>query len=116
MQENLITRADLKQWSSSFFFRETEQEILGFSIICIRNALVIGHNPLNLQWAQVLIIHNQALIALSLDEIKRAVGSKYIFYGNGRLNACIKENFICLIQKKDCVVFVKDFRPISLTT
>lgn len=37
------------------------------------------------------------------------------FYDNGRLNAFIQENFICLIQKED-VVHVKDFRPISLAT
>lgn len=31
------------------------------------------------------------------------------------LNACIKENFICLIQKNESAVFVKEFRPINLT-
>ena len=38
------------------------------------------------------------------------------FHRNGRLNACIQENFICLVQKKENVTLVKDFRPISLTT
>lgn len=38
------------------------------------------------------------------------------FYENGKLNSCITENFICLIQKKEDAVLVKDFRPISLTT
>lgn len=38
------------------------------------------------------------------------------FYKNGRLNACIKENFICLVQKKEAASFVKDFQPISLIT
>lgn len=38
------------------------------------------------------------------------------FYGNGKLNSCVKGNFICLIQKKEDAVLVKDFRPISLTT
>lgn len=38
------------------------------------------------------------------------------FFENGRLNACTQENFICLIQKKEDVVQVNDFRPISLTT
>ena len=38
------------------------------------------------------------------------------FYENGRLNACVKENFICLIRKKEDAVRIKDFRPISLTT
>ena len=38
------------------------------------------------------------------------------FYENGRLNACVKENFICLIKKKEDAVRVKDIRPINLTT
>lgn len=38
------------------------------------------------------------------------------FYQNGKFNACIKEKFICLIQKKESAAFVKDFHPISLTT
>ena len=38
------------------------------------------------------------------------------FYENGRFNACVKENFICLFKKKEDAVRVKDFRPISLTT
>lgn len=38
------------------------------------------------------------------------------FYKDGRLNACVQENFICLIQKKELAVAVKDFRPINLTT
>jgi len=38
------------------------------------------------------------------------------FHINGRLNACIQENFICLVQKKDNATLVKDFRPINLTT
>ena len=38
------------------------------------------------------------------------------FHRNGRLDACIQENFICLVQKKENVTLVKDFRPISLTT
>lgn len=37
------------------------------------------------------------------------------FHINGKLNACIKENFICLIPKKEESQQVKDFRPISLT-
>ena len=37
-------------------------------------------------------------------------------YKYGRLNACIQENFICLIQKKEVAVAVKDYRPISLIT
>ena len=38
------------------------------------------------------------------------------FHKNGRLNACIQKNFICLVQKKENATLVKDFRPISLTT
>ncbi|KAA0038378.1 LINE-1 retrotransposable element ORF2 protein [Cucumis melo var. makuwa] len=38
------------------------------------------------------------------------------FYANGKLNACIMENFICLIKKKEDDLEVKDCRPISLTT
>ena len=38
------------------------------------------------------------------------------FFENGKLNSCIKENFICLIRKKEDAVRIKDFRPISLTT
>lgn len=38
------------------------------------------------------------------------------FFKNGTLNACIKENFICLIQKKKAATFVKDYRPIRLIT
>ena len=38
------------------------------------------------------------------------------FYENGRLNACVKENFICLIKKKEDAIRVKDFSPISPTT
>ena len=38
------------------------------------------------------------------------------FHNNGRLNACIKENFICLVQKKELALEMKDFRSISLTT
>ena len=38
------------------------------------------------------------------------------FYKNRKLNSCVQENFICLIQKKENAVEVKDFRPISLTT
>lgn len=38
------------------------------------------------------------------------------FYENGRLNSCVKENFICLIKKKEDATMVKHFRPISLTT
>lgn len=37
------------------------------------------------------------------------------FFKNGKLNVCLEENFICLIQKKDSAVLVKDFMPISLT-
>ncbi|KAA0043278.1 LINE-1 retrotransposable element ORF2 protein [Cucumis melo var. makuwa] len=37
------------------------------------------------------------------------------FHNNGRSNACVRENFICLIQKKEDVIHVKDFRLISLT-
>lgn len=36
------------------------------------------------------------------------------FYRNGHLNACLKENFICLLPKKELASKVKDFRPISL--
>lgn len=48
----------------------------------------------------------------------RAVFQKLFeeFHLNGKLNACIKENFICLIPKKVDSSKVKDFRPISLTT
>lgn len=35
------------------------------------------------------------------------------FYENGKLNACIKENFICLIPKKEDAVSVKDFSPLA---
>lgn len=38
------------------------------------------------------------------------------FYKNGRLNACVLENFICLIQRKKNAVLIKDFTPISQTT
>lgn len=38
------------------------------------------------------------------------------FYENGRLNSCVRENFIYLIQKKEDVVYVKDFKSINLTT
>ena len=38
------------------------------------------------------------------------------FHRNGKLNACIQENFICLIQKKEDAIHVRDFRLISLTT
>ena len=38
------------------------------------------------------------------------------FHINGKLNACIQENFICLVQKKENATLVKDFRPISPTT
>ena len=38
------------------------------------------------------------------------------FHLNGKLNACIKENFVCLIPKKEDSIHVKDYRPISLTT
>ena len=38
------------------------------------------------------------------------------FHSNGKLNACIKENFVCLIPKKEDSIHVKDYRPISLTT
>lgn len=38
------------------------------------------------------------------------------FYGNGKLNSCVKENFIWLTRKKEDAMLVKDFRPISLTT
>ena len=38
------------------------------------------------------------------------------FHKNGRLNTCIQENFICLVQKKDNASVTKDFGPISLTT
>lgn len=38
------------------------------------------------------------------------------FHINVKLNACIQENFICLIQKKEDVIHVRDFRLISLTT
>lgn len=38
------------------------------------------------------------------------------FQINGRLNACIQENFVFLVQKKENATLVKDFRPISLTT
>lgn len=38
------------------------------------------------------------------------------FYKNGRLNACVLENFLCLIQRKENAVLIKDFRPISQTT
>lgn len=37
-------------------------------------------------------------------------------FRNGKLNACIQENFICLIQKKEDVIHVRDLRPISRTT
>lgn len=32
------------------------------------------------------------------------------FYSNGKRNSCIKENFICLIPKKEDTVLVKDLR------
>lgn len=38
------------------------------------------------------------------------------FYKKDHINACLKENFICLIPKKEMVEQVKDFRPVSLTT
>ena len=38
------------------------------------------------------------------------------FHINGRLNTCIQENFICLVQKKENATLVKDFFPISLAT
>lgn len=38
------------------------------------------------------------------------------FYENGKLNSCVRENYICLIQKKEDAILVKDFVPISLTT
>ena len=37
------------------------------------------------------------------------------FHKNGRLNACIQENFTYLVQKKENAILVKDFHPISLT-
>lgn len=37
------------------------------------------------------------------------------FYNNGKLNSCVKENFICLIKKKEDVL-AKDVTPVSLTT
>ena len=37
------------------------------------------------------------------------------FFDNEKLNACVKEDFICLIKKQEDVVRVRDFRPISLT-
>lgn len=37
-------------------------------------------------------------------------------YDNGKLNLCVKENIICLIQKKEDAVLIKDFHPTSLTT
>ena len=51
------------------------------------------------------------------DMIKDNFSSLFIeFYENGRLNACIKENIICLIKEKEDAIKVRDFRPISLTT
>lgn len=38
------------------------------------------------------------------------------FYENGKLNAWVKENFICLNPEKEDVIRINDFRPISLTT
>lgn len=38
------------------------------------------------------------------------------FHTIGKLKACIKENVICLIPKKEDSIHVKDFRPISLTS
>lgn len=38
------------------------------------------------------------------------------FHFNGHLNAALKENLICLIQKKDRVVTVRDYLTISLTS
>lgn len=38
------------------------------------------------------------------------------FHRNKKQNACVRENFIFLIQKKENAVVIKDFRPISLTT
>lgn len=38
------------------------------------------------------------------------------FHGNWHVNSCLKENFICLIQKKDLLTSLKDFRPINLTS
>lgn len=37
-------------------------------------------------------------------------------FENGKLNASVKENFICLIPKREDAVMVKDYRPISLTS
>lgn len=34
---------------------------------------------------------------------------------NGKLNTWVQEKFICLIQRKEDAMLVKDFRPISLT-
>ncbi|TYK02022.1 uncharacterized protein E5676_scaffold680G00040 [Cucumis melo var. makuwa] len=39
-----------------------------------------------------------------------------VLHRNGKLNACIQENFICLIRKKEDAIHVRDLRPISLTT
>ena len=38
------------------------------------------------------------------------------FHSNGRLNACIDENFICLVHKTELALEMKDFHPINLTT
>lgn len=37
------------------------------------------------------------------------------FHMSGLINACLKDNFICLIPRKENVEKIKDFRPISLT-
>lgn len=37
------------------------------------------------------------------------------FFINGKINAYVQENFICLIQKKLDAVPIKDYRPISFT-
>lgn len=38
------------------------------------------------------------------------------FYGRGILNSSMLESYVCLIPKKESVIRVKDFRPISLIT
>lgn len=73
-----------------------------------RAVKVLGEQSSEAQWIHdwILLKHWQ----LVKDSLKALIED---FYENGRLNACVQENYICLTQKEDAVL-VKDFGPISL--
>ena len=112
-RRNLITELKNDDGVVSTSFRDIERLVLEFFESIYTRIPGDRFIPINSNWSCVSVKFLITQWSIFKDIFKSLMSD---FHRNGRLNACIQENFICLVQKKENVTLVKDFRPISLTT